>query len=325
MIAIDVHLDADAAATMARDVRAGLCTYPKELAPKYFYDERGSELFEQITELPEYYPTRREREILDERSGEILAVAGHPGTLVELGSGSAAKTRHLLDAMRDAGSLETYVPVDISEEITQRTAASLVDEYPGLEVRGLVCDFEQHLERIPHGTGARMIAFLGGTIGNLYPRQRHAFLERIAALLGPADHLLLGTDLIKGRARLEAAYDDSAGVTAEFNKNVLEVLNRTLGADFDLDAFEHVARYDEEAERMDIRLRSLADQEVRLDDLDLEISFGAGEEMRTEISTKFTRERLESAYAGAGLELRGWFTDAAGDYALSLARPAPAA
>jgi L-histidine N-alpha-methyltransferase len=325
MIAIDVHLDADAAATMARDVRAGLCAYPKELAPKYFYDERGSQLFEQITELPEYYPTRAEREILSRRSGEILSVAGRPATLVELGSGSAAKTRHLLDAMRDSGSLDTYVPVDISEEITQRTAADLVDEYPGLQVRGLVCDFEQHLERTPTGTGARLIAFLGGTIGNLYPRQRHAFLERIAALLGPDDHLLLGTDLIKETARLEAAYDDSAGVTAEFNKNVLEVLNRTLGADFDLDAFEHVARYDEEAERMDIRLRSLADQNVRLDDLDLEISFAAGEEMRTEISTKFTRERLESVYAGAGLQLRGWFTDAAGDYALSLARPVPAA
>ncbi len=320
MIAIDVHLDADAAATMARDVRAGLCAYPKELAPKYFYDERGSQLFERITELPEYYPTRAEREILAERSPEILAAAGGPGTLVELGSGSASKTRHLLSAMRDAGSLDTYVPVDISEEITHATAACLVDEYPGLHVRGLVCDFEHHLERIPGGDGPRLIAFLGGTVGNLYPQPRQAFLERIAALLGPGDHLLLGTDLIKEAKRLEAAYDDASGVTAEFNKNVLEVLNRELGADFDLDAFEHVARFDREAERMDIRLRSLSAQEVRLDDLDLEIAFAAGEEMRTEISTKFTRERLQSVYAGAGLEMCGWFTDAAGDYALSLAR-----
>jgi L-histidine N-alpha-methyltransferase len=186
----------------------------------------------------------------------------------------------------------------------------------------MVCDYEQHLERVPHGTGTRMIAFLGGTIGNLYPRERHAFLERIRALLGPGDCLLLGTDLIKEKARLEAAYDDAAGVTAEFNRNVLAVLNSQLGADFDLDAFEHVARYDEEAERMDIRLRSLADQDVRLDGLDLEIHFAAEEEMRTEISTKFTRERIEAAYDGAGLELRGWFTDAAGDYALSLAGPA---
>ena len=321
-IAIDVHLPADQAAAMERDVRRGLAKTPKELSPKYFYDERGSQLFEAITELEEYYPTRRERQILVERSAEIVAAAGNPATLIELGSGSAAKTRHLLSAMRDGGGLETYVPVDISEEITHQTAASLVDEYPGLTVRGLVCDFEQDLERIPTGEGARLIAFLGGTIGNQYPRQRHAFLERIRTLLGPGDQLLLGTDLIKDRARLEAAYDDAAGVTAEFNKNVLEVLNRELGADFDLDAFEHVARYDAEAERMDIRLRSLADQEVRIDDLDLEIVFTAGEEMRTEISTKFTRERLESVYAGAGLEMCGWFTDAAGDYALSLARAA---
>jgi L-histidine N-alpha-methyltransferase len=222
--------------------------------------------------------------------------------------------------MRDDESLETYVPVDISEEITQQTASCLVDEYPGLAIRGLVCDFEQDLERIPVADGQRLIAFLGGTVGNLYPRPRQAFLERIAALLGPGDQLLLGTDLVKETGRLEAAYDDAAGVTAEFNKNVLEVLNRELGADFDLDAFEHVARYDAEAERMDIRLRSLADQEVAIDGLDLEISFAAGEEMRTEISTKFTRERLESVYAGAGLEMCGWFTDAAGDYALSLAR-----
>jgi len=319
MIAIDVHLDADAAATMAREVRAGLCAYPKELSPKYFYDERGSVLFEQITELPEYYPTRAERQILVERSPEILEVAGRPGTLVELGSGSAAKTRHLLDAMRDAGSLDTYVPVDISEEITHQTAASLVDEYPGLTVRGLVCDFERDLERIPNGGAARLVAFLGGTIGNLYPLERQAFLERIGALLGPDDHLLLGTDLIKDPGRLEAAYDDAAGVTAEFNKNVLAVLNRQLGADFELDSFQHVARFDGEAERMDIRLRSLADQEVRIDGLDLDVSFAAGEEMRTEISTKFTRERLEAVYAGSGMEMRGWFTDPAGDYALSLA------
>jgi L-histidine N-alpha-methyltransferase len=319
-IAIDVHLDADAAAKMARDVREGLCAYPKEVAPKYFYDERGSLLFERITELREYYPTRAEREILSERSAEIHAAAGCPETLVELGSGSAAKTRHLLSAMRDCGSLDTYVPVDISEEITQRTAAELVEEYPGLNVHGMVCDFEQHLERVPHGSGTRMIAFLGGTIGNLYPRERQAFLERIRALLG--DHLLLGTDLIKDPARLEAAYDDAEGVTAEFNKNVLAVLNSQLGADFDLDAFEHVARYDEEAERMDIRLRSLATQEVRIANLELEIRFGEGEEMRTEISTKFTRERIAAAYDGAGLELRGWFTDGAGDYALSLAAPA---
>jgi L-histidine Nalpha-methyltransferase len=320
VIAIEVHLAADAAATMRSDVRAGLSAYPKELAPKYFYDERGSQLFEQITELPEYYPTRAERSILAERSAEVIAGAGEPQTLVELGSGSAAKTRHLLDAMREAGCLATYVPVDISEEITHDTAESLVQEYPGLAVRGLVCDFEHDLERIPAGPDGRLIAFLGGTIGNLYPEARRDFLGRLAGLMGPDDRLLLGTDLVKETVRLEAAYDDSSGVTAEFNKNVLSVLNRELGADFDLDAFEHVARYDTEEARMDIRLRSLAEQTIRLDVLDMEVEFAAGEEMRTEISSKFTRERLDDVYEEAGLEMSGWFTDAAGDYALSLAR-----
>lgn len=320
-IEIEVHLAANGGATMAREVRLGLSTDPKELAPKYFYDERGWQLFERITELPEYYPTRAERAILADRSAEILAAAGEPGTLVELGSGSAAKTRHLLSAMRDAGCLDTYVPVDISEEITHETAECLVEEYPGLAIRGLVCDFEHDLERIPDGGGGRLVAFLGGTIGNLYPDARREFLARLAALLGPEDRILLGTDLVKEPARLEAAYNDSSGVTAEFNKNVLRVLNRKLGGDFDPDAFEHVARYDAGEARMDIRLRSLADQTVRLDGLELEIEFAAGEEMRTEISSKFTRERLEAVYEEAGLTLAGWFTDQAEDYALSLAAP----
>jgi L-histidine N-alpha-methyltransferase len=323
MIAIEVHLAADAAATMARDVRAGLSADPKELAPKYFYDELGSQLFEQITELAEYYPTRAERSILTERAAEIIATAGEPQTLVELGSGSAAKTRHLLSAMREASCLGTYVPVDISEEITHETADMLVQEYPGLVVRGLVCDFEHDLERIPDGDGGRLVAFLGGTIGNLYPDARRDFLSRLAALLGPDDRLLLGTDLVKGADRLEAAYDDSEGVTAEFNKNVLRVLNRELGADFDLEAFEHVARYDVDEARMDIRLRSLAEQTIRLEGLEMAVNFAAGEELRTEISAKFTRERLEAVYEEAGLEMSGWFTDSAEDYALSLARPLP--
>jgi L-histidine N-alpha-methyltransferase len=318
-IEIEVHLRADGGMAMARDIRLGLTAKPKELAPKYFYDERGSQLFEQITELPEYYPTRAEREILCRRSAEIVAAAGEPGTLVELGSGSAAKTRHLLSAMRDACCLATYVPVDISEEITRATAEALVEEYPGLGVHGLVCDFEHDLERIPDGGDGRLVAFLGGTIGNLYPQARLEFLSRIAALLEPGDRILLGTDLVKETSRLEAAYDDSQGVTAEFNKNVLHVLNRDLGGDFDLDGFEHVARYDADAARMDIRLRSLAEQTVRLDGLDLTVRFAAGEEMRTEISAKFTREQLEGVYREAGLRPDGWFTDAAEDYALSLA------
>jgi L-histidine N-alpha-methyltransferase len=322
MIAIEVHLDDDTAATMARDVRDGLLAKPKELAPKYFYDERGSQLFEQITELEEYYPTRRERQILVERSAEIVAAAGNPATLIELGSGSASKTRHLLDAMREAGSLRTYVPVDISEEITRETATALAGEYPGLDVHGLVCDFEAHLERTPTTSeaGPRLIAFLGGTIGNLYPDERAAFLSRIAGLLDPDDHLLLGTDLVKDIGRLELAYDDPAGVTAEFNKNVLNVLNRELGGDFDLDAFAHVAYFDVEHEWIDIGLRSLVAQDVHLEALDLTTHFAAGEVMRTEISTKFTRPRLVESYAGTGLKMASWFTDPAEDYALSLAR-----
>jgi L-histidine N-alpha-methyltransferase len=321
-IAIDVHLPADQAVAMEADVREGLARETKELSPKYFYDERGSQLFEAITELEEYYPTRRERQILVERSAEIVAAAGNPATLIELGSGSASKTRHLLSAMRDAGSLRTYVPVDISEEITRETAAALVEEYPGLDVHGLVCDFEAHLERTPTTSeaGPRLIAFLGGTIGNLYPDERAAFLCRIAGLLDPDDHLLLGTDLVKDVGRLELAYDDPAGVTAEFNKNVLCVLNRELGGDFDPATFAHVARWDAEHEWIDIGLRSLADQEVRLEALDLTVGFEAGEIMRTEISTKFTRPRLEESYAGTGLTMAHWFTDPAGDYALSLAK-----
>ncbi|MBS1883700.1 MAG: L-histidine N(alpha)-methyltransferase [Actinobacteria bacterium] len=321
-IAIDVHLPADQAVAMEHDVREGLAASPKELSPKYFYDERGSQLFEAITELEEYYPTRRERQILVERSAEIVAAAGNPATLIELGSGSASKTRHLLDAMRDAGSLRTYVPVDISEEITRETAAALVEEYPGLDVHGLVCDFEAHLERTPTTSeaGPRLIAFLGGTVGNLYPDERAAFLTRIAGLLDPDDHLLLGTDLVKDPGRLELAYDDPAGVTAEFNKNVLCVLNRELGGDFDPEAFVHVARWDAEHEWIDIALRSLVDQDVRLGSLDLTVHFDDGELMRTEISTKFTRPRLEESYAGTGLTMADWFTDPAEDYALSLAK-----
>jgi L-histidine N-alpha-methyltransferase len=321
-IEIEVRYNGAQGAEMAHEVRQGLVAKPKELPPKYFYDERGSQLFERITELPEYYPTRAERSILASQAAEMIAAAGDPETLIELGSGSAAKTRHLLSAMEAARCIGSYVPVDISEEITHETAERLVEEYPGLSVRGLVCDFEQDLERIPEVEGGRLIAFLGGTIGNLYPDQRREFLGRVAALLGPRDRLLLGTDLVKDRARLEAAYDDSEGVTSEFNKNVLVVLNRELGADFDLDAFEHFARYEERDAWMDIGLRSLADQTVRIDGLDLTVRFAAGEEMRTEISSKFTRPRLERVYAESGLGMTGWFTDEAGDYALSLARAA---
>jgi L-histidine Nalpha-methyltransferase len=320
-VTIDVRLPPGGPLSgMAADVRAGLTKPFKELKPRYFYDERGSELFEQITELPEYYPTRSERSILQRSAAEIVATAGEPATLIELGSGSAAKTRVLLDAMAAAGCLEAYAPVDISEEITRGTADAIAAEY-GITVHGLVCDFELDLERIPLG-GPRVIALLGGTIGNFEPQQRAGFLRRIANLLGPDDHFLLGTDLVKDRRTLEAAYNDAAGVTAEFNLNVLAVLNRELGADFDLDAFEHTAFWDDENLWVDIRLRSLARQIVTFSQLDLRISFDAGEEMRTEISTKFAREGLDGIYHEAGLELAAWWTDPDDLFALSLARPA---
>jgi L-histidine N-alpha-methyltransferase len=305
---------------MAADVRAGLTCPFKELSPRYFYDERGSELFERITELPEYYPTRCERAILESRSDEIVAAA-EPCTLIELGSGSAAKTRVLLDAMAAAGCLETYCPVDISEQITRDTARRIAEEYAGIDVRGLVCDFELDLERLPVG-GPRMIALLGGTIGNFAPQQRAGFLRRVCNLLGPEDTFLLGTDLVKDRETLEAAYDDSQGVTAEFNKNALAVVNRELDADFDLDLFEHRAYWDPENLWVDIRLRSVARQVVHIAALDLTVTFDAGEEMRTEISTKFAREGLAGIYAEAGLVMASWWTDPEGLYALSLARPA---
>jgi L-histidine N-alpha-methyltransferase len=318
-IAIDVDLPRGGVlAGMAEDVREGLSSPFKELPPKYFYDERGSRLFERITELPEYYPTRAERSILEARSDEIVAAA-QAGILIELGSGAATKTRLLLDAMSRADLLDTYVPVDISEEITRQTAAALVEEYPGLRVHGIVCDYETHLERVPREEGA-LIAFLGGTIGNFRPASRRSFLARIATLMFPGDRFLLGTDLVKDAVTLEAAYDDSQGVTAEFNKNVLSVLNRELGADFDLDGFEHVAFWDADNEWMDIRLRSLDEQFIDVTELDMRVHFARMEEMRTEISTKFTRERLEESYADAGLEITDWWTDPEGLYALSLAR-----
>ena len=320
-ITIDVHLPPGGPLSgMAADVRAGLTKPFKELSPRYFYDERGSELFEEITRLPEYYPTRAEREILERHSVDICAAAGKPSTLIELGSGSASKTRVLLDAMGDAACLEAYAPVDISEQITRDTAEAVAGEY-GIAVHGLVCDFERDLERIPL-SGPRVIAFLGGTIGNFEPAQRASFLARVANLLGSEDHFLLGTDLVKDRERLEGAYNDSAGITAEFNKNVLSVLNRELGANFDRDGFEHVAFWDEENLWVDIRLRSLTRQVIDISSLDMRVAFGRGEEMRTEISTKFAREGLTGIYAEAGLEMVEWWTDPQGLFALSLARRA---
>ncbi|MBM7788405.1 L-histidine N(alpha)-methyltransferase [Tenggerimyces flavus] len=317
---IDKHLtDSDLAAALARDVRAGLPSTPKELPPKYFYDARGSELFEEITRLPEYYPTRAERSILEARSAEIAKVSG-ADTLVELGSGSSSKTRLLLDGMRATGTLKRYIPVDVSDSALLDAVGLLAEEYPSIELHGVVADFEHHLEQLPQ-EGTRLLAFLGGTIGNLAPAERAAFLASVREQLSPSDSFLLGTDLVKPRERLVAAYDDAAGVTAEFNRNVLHVINRELSADFDVSAFAHVAVWDESAEWIEMRLRTSTAQSVRIAALDLEVSFAAGEEMRTEISAKFRREGVEAELAAAGFALTSWWTDAPGDFALSLATP----
>ena len=261
-VTVDVHLSgADIADQLADDVRSGLSSSPKELPPKWFYDDRGSALFDEITRLPEYYPTRAERSVLDAHAADIAAATG-ADTLVELGSGTSEKTRLLLSALAEAGTLTRFVPFDVSE-LTLRTAAgAIADEY-GIDVHAVVGDFERHLDTIPTG-GTRLVAFLGGTIGNLAPAARARFLADVAAGLAPGDAFLLGTDLVKDVGRLEPAYDDAAGVTAEFNRNVLHVVNRELDADFDPERFDHVARWNPEEEWIEMRLRSLSAQHVRI-------------------------------------------------------------
>jgi L-histidine N-alpha-methyltransferase len=308
--------------TLADDVLDGLTRPFKELPPKHLYDARGADLFDQICELPEYYPTRTERAILVARSGDIAARTG-AAEVVELGSGTAAKTRILLDALSEAGTLRRYVPIDVTEGMVLDCAVELTAAYPGLDVRGIVGDFERHLEHVPAADGARLVVLLGGTIGNFTPGRRRGFLRSVGGLLGDGDHLLLGTDLVKDPAVIEAAYDDAAGVTALFNLNMLAVINRELHADFDLDAFEHVAFFDREHEWIEMRLRATSPQTVRIADLDLTVTFAAREELRTEISAKFSRERIEADFAAAGLDLVEHYVDADGLYALNLARRTP--
>jgi L-histidine N-alpha-methyltransferase len=318
-IQIESHLDGGQERSLADDVLDGLTRPFKELPPKHFYDSRGAELFDRICELPEYYPTRAERAIL-ERSSPTIAAITEAVELVELGSGTAAKTRVLLDALHEAGTLRRYVPFDVTESMVRESASELTREYPGLRVHGVIGDFERHLDRVPEAEGSRIVAFLGGTIGNFPPGSRRRFLRQIAKLLGPQDFLLMGTDLVKDPARLEAAYDDSAGVTAEFNRNVLRVLNRELDADFDPEDFDHVALFDTEHEWIEMRLRARRELKGTIRELDLEVHFDAGEELRTEISAKFTPERLEGDLAAAGLELAHWMTDPEGLFALTLSR-----
>ncbi|MEV6401519.1 MULTISPECIES: L-histidine N(alpha)-methyltransferase [Streptomyces] len=300
-------------AALRADVLQGLTATPKTLPPKWFYDAHGSELFERITELPEYYPTRAEREILVDRAGEIAA-ATRARTLVELGSGSSEKTRHVIDALTD---LDTYVPVDVSESALTGAGQALIAERPGLNVHALIADFTAPLT-LPDTPGPRLVAFLGGTIGNLLPEERAAFLGSVRALLSPGDALLLGTDLVKDEEVLVRAYDDAAGVTAAFDKNVLAVVNRELGADFDPGAFDHVALWDARNEWIEMRLRSRTAQTVKLPALDLAVDFAAGEELRTEVSAKFREEGVRAELSAAGLELSHWWTDREGRFALSL-------
>ncbi|MGD6749226.1 L-histidine N(alpha)-methyltransferase [Streptomyces sp. BH105] len=302
-------------AALRSDVLHGLTHSPKTLPPKWFYDARGSELFDEITQLPEYYPTRAEREILIARAHEIAEATG-ARTLVELGSGSSDKTRHLLDAL---AGLTTYVPVDVSESALRGAADTLLAERPALDIHAMVTDFTTAFD-LPQTPGPRLVAFLGGTIGNLLPDERSAFLGAVRGLLSPGDFFLLGTDLVKDEATLVAAYDDAAGVTAAFNKNVLTVMDRELGADFDPDAFEHVALWNAECEWIEMRLRATTAQTVKIPDLDLEVDFAAGEEVRTEVSAKFRQEVVKAELHEVGLELAHWWTDTEGRFALSLSR-----
>ena len=305
---------------MAEEVREGLARALKELPPKYFYDERGSALFDQITELPEYYPSRCEREILNRHAPEIVEECGAT-ELVELGSGTASKTRALLYAMAGTGTLRRYVPFDVDESVVEACEDELETLYPGLDVHGVVGDFEHDLHRVPEGE-RRLFAFLGGTIGNLYPDERVAFLAKIRALMLPVDRLIVGTDLVKDRSILEAAYNDSEGVTAEFNRNMLRVLNEGLKADFEPEAFEHVAFFDEANSWIEMRLRANGAQRVRIEGADLEVTFADGEEVRTEISSKFTVEAVDRELDEAGLRLERFFTDEGGLFGLALAAPA---
>jgi L-histidine N-alpha-methyltransferase len=311
-----------AGGTLADDVRHGLGRPPgeRELLPKHLYDERGSELFDRITRLPEYYPTRCERAILNRQAPALVESTG-ARELVELGSGTASKTRALLYAMAGAGALDRYVPFDVDPSVVSDCAHELTDLYPGLAVHGVVGDFGRDLSSVPDGE-RRLIAFLGSTIGNLMPDARAAFLDEVRTLMGPTDRFLLGTDLLKDARVLEAAYNDSAGVTAAFNLNVLRVINRELGADFDFDSFEHVAAFDRDRSWIDLRLRARSEQQVRVPGAGgLDLTIGAGESIRTEVSTKFTLDVLARELTAARMELEAFFTDPAGMFGLSLAAP----
>ncbi|MFI7517239.1 L-histidine N(alpha)-methyltransferase [Micromonospora echinofusca] len=313
---LEIHLEEqDLGRSLREDVRTGLTAEEKWLPPKWFYDARGSELFEEITRLPEYYPTRAERAVLAERAATIAELTGAK-TLIELGSGSSEKTRLLLDAFTRRGGLGTFVPLDVSVSALRQSTAEIAADYPGLRVRGIVGDFTRHLDRLPTG-GRRLVLFLGGTIGNLLPAERARFLAAMRAALEPGDWLLIGTDLVKDPAVVVPAYDDAAGVTAEFNRNVLRMVNRELGADFAPDGFAHVALWDAEREWIEMRLRARRPMRVRV--LDLTVTFAEGEELRTEVSAKFRPEGVAAELGAAGFAAHDFWTDPDGLFGVTLA------
>lgn len=316
---IDVHLDADDwRARRADRARRTLASDQPFVDPVWFYDEHGSALFDAITRLPEYYPTRVERTLLETHADEIVSWGAD--ALVELGSGTSTKTTVLLDALDRAGSLRRYLPFDVSEETLRSAAQRLTDRYPGLAVHGLVGDFHQHLPAIPDG-GSRLVAFLGSTIGNLAPAERRRFLPDLDCTMGHRDRLLLGIDLVKDPERLVAAYDDHQGVTAEFNRNALRVLNRELGADFDPDAYDHVARWDPDERWIEMHLRARTPQTVTVPGVDGPLRFEAGDELRTEISAKFTVDGMTEELWRYGFVVDEAFVDPDDDFALLLAHP----
>jgi L-histidine N-alpha-methyltransferase len=317
---VDIHLSPeDVRSQMRGDALRGLQGAEKSIPPVWFYDERGSRLFEEITQLPEYYPTRAERALLEAYAPAIAGLA-KSDTLVELGAGACDKTRVLLSALRDAGTLTRYVPFDVSDEFLRDAADTLAGEFTDLDMHLVIGDFHHHLGEIPTD-GRRMVAFLGGTIGNLDPTQRARFLFDLNCTMSSDDFLLLGTDLVKDRARLVAAYDDSAGVTAAFNRNVLHVLNQQLGGNFDPDRFRHVAVWNEDAQWIEMRLRAEDACEVTLADAGISVRFEAGEDLLTEISAKFTPERVEAELDQAGFVVEEMWGAEDDEFLLTLAHP----
>ncbi len=308
-------------AELAADTRQGLIGTPKQLSSKYFYDARGSELFEDITRLPEYYLTRAEAEILTLYADEMMD-AIKPVELVELGSGYSVKTRLLLEALRRAGTGTLYVPFDISEAAIRDAAETLSGHYPWLTIEGLVGDFPSDLPKIPH-SGRRLVTFLGSTIGNFRSQERVEFYRSVGAVLEPADGLLVGLDLVKDVETLLAAYNDSAGVTAEFNKNILHVLNRELGANFPVDDFEYVVKWVAPSECVAMGLRATRAMDVTVADLDLTIHLAKGEEIHDEVSCKFRYDVVVAEASAAGLSVGGWWTDTEDRFAVALLQPKP--